>query len=288
MNNMKKYGQGLSLVEVMVSLVIGMIILAGIFSVYLSNSQSFRFNSQLSRLQENGRFALSLIENDVRMAAYAGCAKMSLDDPEYNPAEDIDVAATVGVTNAQWVQGVVVPDSRDKLTIYGVPMENGAIYVHYSCGEVTKINKVSGTSSENPVPVQVDEVVYEHDSANKILKRKVGAGTPAELIDNVEDFKITYGVDRFGAAATEPMNETIVWKLPSEVTSDVDKKRITAVRVELTLKSAEPVFLKEEATDTYLYKTFRSTVTLRNKVPNGYGVCDGGSDDSSRCGDENP
>ena len=286
MNNMKRYGQGLSLVEVMVSLVIGMIILAGIFSVYLSNSQSFRFNSQLARIQENGRFALSLLENDIRMAAYGGCAKMALDETDYDPEIEVDTAT--GLTKDQWIQGVEV--SGNKLTIYGVPMEDGAIFLHHSCYAATKIDKTAG-ATEEPPPVKVDTV--EYDSGSGVLTRKVGKGAAQTLIDNVESFTPILGVDNPGAGKL--MNETISWANP---TSAEDKKKVAAVRVELKLKSAEPVLLTQEATansasDAYLHKTFRSTVVLRNKVPNGYGVCEGsktspGADDSSRCYDESP
>jgi type IV pilus assembly protein PilW len=66
---------GLSLVELMVALVIGSVLIAGAFNVYVSSKKSYGDNEAVSRLQETARFAMSVIEADVREANYWGLLK---------------------------------------------------------------------------------------------------------------------------------------------------------------------------------------------------------------------
>jgi len=66
--------KGISLVEVMVALVIGLFLIGGVVQVYLTNQSTFRFTEAISRVQENGRFALELMAQDLRMGRFWGCA----------------------------------------------------------------------------------------------------------------------------------------------------------------------------------------------------------------------
>jgi len=64
---------GFSLVELMVALVIGLFLTIGVIQLLVGSKQSYRFHDALSRLQENGRFALEAMTRDIRMASYRGC-----------------------------------------------------------------------------------------------------------------------------------------------------------------------------------------------------------------------
>ena len=66
---------GLSLVELMVALVIGAVLIAGAFNVYISSKKSYGDNEAVSRLQETARFAMTVIEADVREGNYWGLLK---------------------------------------------------------------------------------------------------------------------------------------------------------------------------------------------------------------------
>jgi len=59
---------GLTLIELMVAMVLGLIVAAGIVTVFLSTSNSNRAQTQMARLQEEGRFAVTQLKNDLRMA----------------------------------------------------------------------------------------------------------------------------------------------------------------------------------------------------------------------------
>lgn len=63
---------GLSLVELMIAMLLGLLLIGGVLQIFLSSKQTFSSNTALSRVQENGRFALGLITYDLRNAGYKG------------------------------------------------------------------------------------------------------------------------------------------------------------------------------------------------------------------------
>jgi type IV pilus assembly protein PilW len=62
----------MTLIELMVALAIGMFLMIGAMTVFMQGRSTFRLTEAVSRLQENGRFALDALEQDVRMAQYWG------------------------------------------------------------------------------------------------------------------------------------------------------------------------------------------------------------------------
>lgn len=66
----REYQTGLSIAEMMISITIGLLILAGLTSVLLSNSRARTEIERSNRQIENGRYAMQLISDDLRLAGY--------------------------------------------------------------------------------------------------------------------------------------------------------------------------------------------------------------------------
>lgn len=64
---------GLTLVELMIAMTIGLLLLGGITSIMISSRQTYRVNEALSRMQDNARYAFQVLSRDIRMAGYFGC-----------------------------------------------------------------------------------------------------------------------------------------------------------------------------------------------------------------------
>lgn len=64
---------GVSLVELMIALVIGLIIMLGVVQIFTASHAASRLSEGASRVQENARFALEFLERDLRMAGHMGC-----------------------------------------------------------------------------------------------------------------------------------------------------------------------------------------------------------------------
>jgi type IV pilus assembly protein PilW len=58
----------------MVATAVGLLLMAGAMSIFLSNKRTYEVTDDLSRLQENARYALDAILRDLRMAGHVGCA----------------------------------------------------------------------------------------------------------------------------------------------------------------------------------------------------------------------
>jgi type IV pilus assembly protein PilW len=105
MNKLRQ--QGMTLVELMVGLVLALIIVWIAGSLYVTNKQVTRVNDSISRLQENGRFAMHVLEDDLRMAGFRGiCGTLGVPTSVLNSAAypyqfNIGIAGYHG-TGASW------------------------------------------------------------------------------------------------------------------------------------------------------------------------------------------
>jgi len=68
---------GFGLVELMIAMTLGLVLLGGIGYVYIGSRGAFRTTDNLSRMQENARYALDVMSRDIRMAGYIGCGNMA-------------------------------------------------------------------------------------------------------------------------------------------------------------------------------------------------------------------
>ncbi len=64
--------KGLSLVELMVAMVIGLFLTAGVFTMFSMSSSNVTTTSQFNQLQENGRIALAILERDISQLGFMG------------------------------------------------------------------------------------------------------------------------------------------------------------------------------------------------------------------------
>jgi type IV pilus assembly protein PilW len=69
-----RHCSGFSMVELMIAMVITLILLAGIGQIFLSSKKSFTIQDSLGRQQENGRYVVNTLAQDLRRAGYLGGA----------------------------------------------------------------------------------------------------------------------------------------------------------------------------------------------------------------------
>ncbi len=126
---------GFSLVELMVSLLLGMLLLTGVGHLFLSTNKTYTLQDELIRMQENARVVLGLLKKEIRMAAYTSCPSWS----------DMGNALMTAETNRIWMAHV------DK-GVLGIPSGNDAesIIDSGSLSEVLVIHKIN---REGSIPV---------------------------------------------------------------------------------------------------------------------------------------
>lgn len=71
---------GLSLVELMISITLGLVLMAGVVQMFVSSKSVFTTQQSMSRIQETGRLAIEFLSRDIRMAGFYGCFRPNMAD----------------------------------------------------------------------------------------------------------------------------------------------------------------------------------------------------------------
>lgn len=78
-NSLKHHSQGFSLVEIFVALSIGLVLFAGVLSVFVGMRTTTSETSAYGELEENGRFAISVLSDDLSRQDFWGDLPGTLD-----------------------------------------------------------------------------------------------------------------------------------------------------------------------------------------------------------------
>ena len=165
---LNKSQQGVTLVELMVSMLVGVVLLGGVAAVYVGSKQTYGARGGMSALQENGRIAIKRLQKGVLGAGYpknSGTAPIVSDASEVTTASKL----TVSADNA----------NGDTLTVsfmpYGTYTQdclgqngtvNGLIVNNYFVQNSQLMCRGSGNKKAQPIAEGVDnmQVLYGIDT----------------------------------------------------------------------------------------------------------------------------
>ena len=185
--------RGFSIIELMVAMVITLILLGGISQIFLSSKKSFTIQNTLGRQQENGRYVIDTIAQDIRRAGYWG-GNAQIDEIEGGTLAQLDDDGTC-VNDNTWGRML---DRR----IYGLNNANAG----YACvpnngatngferGDVLVLRYAAAWEAGCGVPDCLTTPVFE---ANRIYLRsslfegRIFQGSEANDPANDFDFDIT-------------------------------------------------------------------------------------------------
>ena len=176
----RKHLSGFTLVELMISLVLGLIMISGTIQIFVSNKSTYRYQQNISVLRENARFSIGLLSQTARMAGYRGDT----------PAEWVDGPITntggqfaIDGANDDASSSNTIKDDTDSFTVAFEGNSDGQIK---DCqGNVIG----SGVMVTNTFAVSTaDELVCSIDSGL----------TWMTLISGVENMQLQYGLDSDG------------------------------------------------------------------------------------------
>ena len=71
---MKHSNLGLSLIELMIALLVGLILVGGVITLFIETSANIKKTEQVSALSSEGQFALSIMAHDIALAGFWGHA----------------------------------------------------------------------------------------------------------------------------------------------------------------------------------------------------------------------
>ncbi len=124
---------GFSLIEMMVAIVIGMLLTAGIITLFAGTSRTNRVQDALARLQENGRYAMTRIDSDIRMLSGQYCSNFA------GQSNDTSNGPTLS-QRAPWIYGspLKFPDMSAPLTYASAAAVSPRLFVQgYECSSGT-------------------------------------------------------------------------------------------------------------------------------------------------------
>lgn len=85
-----RYAQGFTLIELMVALVLGLLVIAGVSAIFLGGSRNYREDERVARMHDNTRFALAELTHEIEMGGHWA--------EQFFPPDPVPHAATVDPT----------------------------------------------------------------------------------------------------------------------------------------------------------------------------------------------
>ena len=155
--------RGVSLIELMIGMALGLIVVVGIGYIYMGSRQSYRVQDNMSRVQENGRYAVDILGRDIRMAGFMGCANLSvislrtIADPSPNFSAG---AALVGYDNGT---GWTNPSSITRVSGTDVVMIQKAASTGINVTEKMGVTNANIKIGDNTLGFQAGQALFVTD-----------------------------------------------------------------------------------------------------------------------------
>lgn len=252
---------GFTMIEMMIAMTLGLLLVVVIGQVFVTSKESFRTTEDLSRLQENARFAASQLSRVVRMAGY-------MTNPLDTPAVVFPVA-----TSQQAIVGTDGGASvADQVTVRYQGSGAGT-------ADGTVLDCQGNAIRAGEMAVARFYLAPGANGANALFCDNTGTVGPSivaaqvELASDVENIQILYGEDT-------DLDGTANRYLPAGAGGVADFDNVVSVRVALLVRSQGQVAASVN-TNTYdllgtvvdpvddrrLRRVYISTITLRNRAP---------------------
>ncbi|MBX2879896.1 MAG: PilW family protein [Granulosicoccus sp.] len=223
---------GLSLIELMIAMVLGLLVVFAVFNIYSGNTRSSAFTEGLQSIQENGRYGVATLLRSFRMAGYS---------TEQNASQPPLLAIDIANSSAS----EIVLQSQQPFDCNG-----------------------ESTASVGNVAINT----YSFDAASDQISCEGNVGAVAmPVVEGVEEFRVLYGLDEDGDSETLEPQRFVPYDsslAPAEIVALRFALLVnsgTAVRSHN--RSEKFVILDKEVSrnDRLVREVFSSTVMLRNK-----------------------
>lgn len=241
---------GFTLVEIMVAMAIGLFLIAGVYKMFIANRQSYTIQDNMSRLQDNGRFAVNQLSDIIRMAGFKA-----------DPA-DTTTFSTGFATPALTGNDGTGAGGSDKISVSFQAATDG-----------TTVDCLGTAFPSTTPPAMVTNQFYIATDVNGVrnlycsrLSPTVTSGQP--LVEDVANMQISYGVDTNNDGAAN------FFVAAGNVT---DWAQVVGVRLSLLVTTPEDNITSAAQTyqyngttvtagDNRLYQVFTITIALRNRL----------------------
>jgi type IV pilus assembly protein PilW len=216
---MSRHARGFSLIELMVALALGLIVVLGVAQIFISAQNTYVSQNASANMQEDARFVLSKMTQEIRMVGMFGCLASFTDSTAGN----------------EYTAKSVPPISWDainsRLTLVTVDIDSGGKPTWTIVSDcVNSATAYPGVrlplKGELAFPIR--RLTYTLRNNQLWMNTGIANDAGQVLVDNVVAFEVTFGVAN--SATDIPASSYISNPSQSEL------PRIRSVRLSLTLK----------------------------------------------------
>ncbi|MFK3799913.1 PilW family protein [Pseudomonas sp. NPDC088444] len=216
--------RGLSLIELMVAMLIGLFLILGVTQIFINNQRTYLFQQGQIGNQENGRFALALLSQELLKAGYRS-------DPKTNITADTSLSPCVFNAGA----GVAAISATNLCIQYQATNKADVTCQGTALSDANKNAIVTPYGQVNP---KVVERIWFDSTANSITCTTSAGGQ--QLVTGVKDLRFEYG--------TGPGNDSktvTAWSASPNASST-----IAAVRYNVLMQSPNASTIRDNTTLT--------------------------------------
>lgn len=260
---------GFSLVEIMVALSISLLLLAGVLQIFLSSKQAYRAQENLSRVQENDRFAVDYLGRYLRLAGYRANLDKTAAERFPSGSESLN-----GADNDSDSSNTIA-DGSDTIT---VRFEGDGTTAMRDClGSIIQTNEIAtnvfriSTSNELTCTTPAGQKTCSAPTSGVgvcINPATQASARTETIVEGVENMQVLYGEDTDGnGVANRYVTRANV--------SNIDN--VVTIRISLLLRTMEDNIADTPVSYTYngatvnpgdrrLRRIATTTIALRNRL----------------------
>jgi type IV pilus assembly protein PilW len=295
---MKKQ-RGVTMIELMIAMMLGLGLVAGIGQLFVQSQKSFRLQRNTSDMTDDGAFILEALAKGILLAGFTSDGNTGNYPRNQQDVlgSGLDFNVNSGLDPADTTKCIIDPTdpSGKKRLCEFIKGTDGALIYRFKFGDAANL-AVTGNELENfvctsslkigtaPSEVNIGDMIsvyiYKENDTDGVpvfycRAAKEGAGTPnaKPLISDVEKLEFRYGI-RDKRETQDPSDDLFYYTKAANVT---DWTSVFAIKVFLVMRSAEDNLSRTKGyyydfddpstkitkTDNRVYKLFTKTIFLR-------------------------
>ncbi|AUM71862.1 PilW family protein [Pseudomonas fluorescens] len=236
---MNRHSRGFGLIELMIALVLSLIVVLGVVQIFIAAKNTYISQSAAAVMQEDARFVLSKMVQEIRMVGMFGCLGTITD------------ASTANDFNASQITPIRWDNANRRLTLVTADIGSGGSTPTWTVLSDCRTSATAYTNARLPAAGQlafpIRRLIYSFNNNQLLLGSGAGNPTLSVLVDNVRAFDVTFGV---AGSATDIAAS-------SYTANPADPALIRSVRLTLTLFDPKNAVREQ---------TFNVVAALRNRL----------------------
>ena len=273
--------RGLSLIELMISMVVGLFLLAGVVTNFVSTSNSDRVRDAVSEMDANAAYAMKTLRQTITHAGYGSTNNIRIDKPFFSASDPVITASTCATSgriskindkrtqdygNKDYLTVIYLADNPCKNNAASCTADNSAninedalVFTDCSGGGADRkaVDVACSTDPSKGLSDPTQAKIYntfrvKNSDRTLMCHGSRGGGQP--VVDNVHAIQFRYGVRDEGTRSTAYRTATQI--------EDADQwGQVRSVQVGLLMRSSSKNLMKVTS-NTFKYKVLDKEVVI--------------------------